>query len=195
MPLIDLSSSALIVIDAQHCFYGADRHDVDRERLSEVITRVAWVGGVGRALDVPTIITEEDAARNGGTDPRIVAQLSPGTPTFAKHAFSAVDNADIIAAIEATAKDTVVLVGLETDICVAQTALRLQDHGKRVFVVHDAVFSPGQSHANGLARMERAGIELVSAKELLYDWVRTLERIREFCGANPELSTPPGFSL
>ena len=58
-----------------------------------------------------------------------------------------------------------------------------------------SLFSPGAAHANGLGRMERAGVELVSAKELAYDWLRTVTRVREFFRANRDLADPPGFSL
>ena len=77
----------------------------------------------------------------------------------------------------------------------AHSALRLRQLAKRVVVVHDAVFSPNRAHANGLARLERAGVELVSAKELVYDWVRSVEAIQSFKRENPQLASPPGFSL
>ena len=87
------------------------------------------------------------------------------------------------------------LIGLETDVCVAHSALGLKDLGQRVVAVHDAVFSPGAAHANGLGRLDRAGVELVSAKELAYDWLRTLTGVREFFRDNQDLADPPGFSL
>jgi nicotinamidase-related amidase len=87
------------------------------------------------------------------------------------------------------------LVGLETDICVAHSALGLQELGKRVVAVRDALFSPGVAHAHGLGRMERAGVEFVSAKELAYDWLRTVADARDFFRANRDLASPPGFAL
>lgn len=51
-------------------------------------------------------------------------------------------NPDILAAIEATGASTAVLVGLETDVCVAHSALGLKEFGKRVVAVHDTLFSP-----------------------------------------------------
>jgi len=43
--------------------------------------------------------------------------------------------------------------------------------------------------------MERAGVELVSAKEVAYDWLRTVTGAREFFRANRDLADPPGFFL
>ena len=64
-----------------------------------------------------------------------------------------------------------------------------------VAAVSDALFSPGAAHLHGLDRLRAEGVQLVSAKELFYDWARTLEDVRALVAANPELETPPGFSL
>jgi nicotinamidase-related amidase len=195
MPLIDLKQSMLLVIDAQQDFYPAGRGDVDRAVLGEMLRRAAWVSAVAARLGVPVVVTEEDAAVNGPTAEDIREMLPPGAPVLPKWIFGAPGDPGILAEIEATGASTAVLVGLETDVCVAHSALGLKEIGKRVVAVHDALFSPGAAHANGLGRMERAGVELVSAKELAYDWLRTLTGAREFFRANRDLADPPGFSL
>ena len=103
----------------------------------------AWVAGAAAELGVPIVVTEEGAAYNGRTVDAVLAALPDGTPILPKGVFAAPDNPDILAAVEATGRSTVVLVGLETDVCVAHSALRFQDGGKRVAAVHDALFSPG----------------------------------------------------
>jgi nicotinamidase-related amidase len=195
MPLIDVRQSMLLVIDAQQDFYPARRVDVDRAVLGEMFRRAAWVTAVAARLGVLVVVTEEDAAVNGATAEVIREVLPEGAPVLPKWVFGAVGNPGILAAIEAAGASTAVLVGLETDVCVAHSALGLQEFGKRVVVVHDAVFSPGGAHASGLGRMERARVEMVSAKELAYDWLRTVTGVREFFRANPDLADPPGFSL
>jgi nicotinamidase-related amidase len=195
MPLIDVDRSMLLVIDAQQEFYAPERVDIDRMALGEVFQRAAWVVGVARGLGVPVVVTEEDASVHGETAAAIRDRLPDAAPVLAKWTFGAADNPQILDAIEATGAGTVVLVGLETDVCVAHSALGLKDRGKQVVAVHDALFSPGRAHANGLGRMERANVELVSAKELAYDWLRTVPASRAFFAANPGLREPPGFKL
>jgi nicotinamidase-related amidase len=195
MPLIDVKQSMLLVIDAQQDFYPPRRVDVDRAVLGDMFRRTAWVTAVAARLGVAIVVTEEDAAVNGATAEVIREVLPDSAPVLPKWVFGATSNPDILAAIEAAGASTAVLVGLETDVCVAHSALGLQESGKRVVAVHDALFSPGAAHANGLGRMERAGVELVSAKELAYDWLRTVTGVREFFRANPDLADPPGFSL
>jgi nicotinamidase-related amidase len=195
MPLIDMKRSMLLVIDAQQDFYPARRADVDRAALGVMLRRAAWVTAVAGRLGVPVVVTEEDAAVNGATA-EIIREVLPKVATvLPKWTFGAPGNPDILAAIEATGASTAVLIGLETDVCVAHSALGLMEFGKRVVAVHDALFSPGAAHANGLGRMERAGVELVSAKELAYDWLRTVTGVREFFRGNRDLADPPGFSL
>jgi len=196
MRLLERSDSVLAIIDAQPGFYGgAPLVGGDRERLTLLIERCAWLAGVAAALGVPVVVTEEDPARNGPTGAAIVARLPGGTHPFTKPAFSLADVPEILAAVEATGRRTVVLAGLETDVCVAQSALGLLDRGFRVAAVADALFAPGAMHEHGLARMRAAGVELVHAKGVYYEWVRTLADARAFEASHPALADPPGFSL
>jgi hypothetical protein len=67
--------------------------------------------------------------------------------------------------------------------------------GYHVAAVSDALFSPGTAHRHGLERLRAEGVQLLSAKELFYDWARSLADVRALVRAYPELETPPGFSL
>jgi nicotinamidase-related amidase len=195
MPLVDRSDSMLLVIDVQEGFYPDSRTDVDRAAFERFLDRVAWVVGVAARLRVPIIVTEEDRAKNGETSGRVAANVPPSAGVFEKAVFAAPDNPEISVAIDAVGAKTAVIVGLETDVCVSHSALRLKEQSKRVVAVGDALFSPGDAHSNGLRRLREAGVELVSAKELFYDWVPTLAGVRQFRDSNPDLVDPPGFSL
>jgi hypothetical protein len=67
--------------------------------------------------------------------------------------------------------------------------------GFRVAVVEDAVGSPGSAHAAGLDRMRRAGVIPVVAKQLHYEWMRTVARSRAFHAERPDFENPPGVLL
>lgn len=185
----------LVLIDAQPGFYGPDRADVDRQAHVAALARCAWVAAVAAALDIPIVVTEEDPATNGPTASEITAVLPMGTPVFDKKVFGADDDPEIDAAVRGHGRGTVVLVGTETDVCVAHSAMGWRGAGLRVVVVHDAVHSAGEGHRNGLNRLWQDRIELVSAKELYYEWLRTLPAVRDFDAHHPELASPPGFSL
>jgi nicotinamidase-related amidase len=188
--LLERSDSLLVVVDAQPGF-----HRIPDDRAPDILARIAWLVGVAVALDVPVLVTEEDAARNGSTAPDIVAHLPPSTPVLAKPVFGLADDPGILAAVEATGRQTAVLVGMETDVCVAHSALGLLDRDMRVVVVSDATYSPGAMHDGGLRRIAEAGGIVSHAKGVYYEWVRTLAASREFERAHPDLTEPPGFGL
>lgn len=195
MPHLDVDDCILVVIDAQPGFYGPTRTDVDVALFEAALTRSAWVAGLATALDVPVVLTEEDAGMNGATAEGIRRAVRPDSPVLVKQVFGANANPDIDAAVRTHGRGTVVLVGLETDVCVAHSAIGWRGDGLRSVVVHDAVYSAGQGHANGLSRLRWDGIEMLSAKELYYEWLPDLPTVRAFNAKHPELVDPPGFSL
>ncbi|SEM30020.1 isochorismatase family protein [Streptacidiphilus jiangxiensis] len=140
---------------------------MDRLRYYEVVQRVAWLTGVADRIGIP-VVTEEDPEGNGHAEPAIGDRRPETAVILPKNAFSVCDNPDIAAAIDATGRNTMVLVGLETDICVAHSAIRLHEAGKRVVVAHDTTFSPAIAHERGLRRLAAQGIETLSAKEVFY---------------------------
>jgi len=185
--LLEREDCVLIVIDTQPGFVGSA--DVD------VVARIAWLVRVAAALDVPVVVTEEQPDRNGPTEQTVAAAVPSSTAVFTKPVFSLADVPDILAAVEATSRRTAVLVGAETDVCVAQSALGLLDRGFMVAVVADATYAPGAMHEHGLRRIAGAGGAVVHAKGVYYEWLRTVEAATDFRRAHTALGDPPGFSL
>ncbi len=195
MPRTAVNESLLLVIDAQAGFYPESRVDVDQAAKDACLSVVAWLCGVARVIGVPTIVTEEDEELNGPTAKDITSQLAAGTPVHDKRVFGAADNPAIWRDIQASQRSTVVLAGMETDVCVSHTAFGLKERGLHPVVVQNAVFSAGEAHASGLARLRQESVELVSAKEVFYDWFRDLATVVSFGEKHPDLHSPPGFSL
>ena len=194
MPILDASDCVLLVVDTQPGFYG-ERVDVDRGAFEAFVARVAWVTAVAAALDVAVVETVERPERNGETAPAVKDALPRGCPRFTKAVFGATGNDEIRRWLLGQRRRTAVLVGMETDVCIAHSAIGLLDAGFRVAAVTDAMFSPGAAHEHGLERMRGAGAELVSAKGLFYEWLPSLEHVRTFKAAHPDLGRPLGFSL
>ncbi len=187
--LIDESDSVLVVIDTQPGF-------LDKLNPSQAETlegRIAWLVRLALALDVPIVLTQEEPDRNGGPAASVDVLVPPDVTRHTKPAFGLAACPPIVADIERSGRGTAVLCGLETDVCVAQSAFGLDDRGMRVVVVSDAVGSPGEAHEQGLARMRDGGLELVGLKGLTYEWLRTVERAGEIDQLLPE--PPPGIVL
>ena len=190
--LVDVDDSVLCVIDVQPGFVDGLGSGPARRPLVE---RIVWVAALAGALDVPVVVTEEDPDRNGSTLAEVLDRISPDSPRHRKEVFGLADVPEILASVEATGRRSAVLVGMETDVCVAQSALGLLDRGYRVVVVRDAVASPGVAHDEGLERMRDAGAALVGAKGLLYEWVRTVDRAQEVDDAMAGVPVPDGLIL
>ncbi len=102
----------------------------------------------------------------------------------------------IMAALKDTGRGTAILVGLETDVCIAHSAIGLLQQGYRVVVVADATASPGTGHEVGLERVRGAGTLLSSVKSLYFEWIRTANRSDEFMEKYAaEIGLPEGITL
>jgi len=180
--LLDRDDSVLVVIDAQPRFLGAE--------ADAAIERMAWLVAVAARLGVPIVVTEEEPQRNGATDARVADQCPADTPVLTKPTFGLVGTPEIIDTIRATARGTAVLVGCETDVCVAQSAIGLLTAGFACVVVDDATFSTGEMHERGLARLASEGVARNHAKGVTYEWLRTVELAHAVLD-DPSLPSPP----
>ncbi len=181
--LIDVNDCLLIVIDVQ----GAFLEKLPPEEAKSLVGRIVWLMQVADRLGVPMIGTAEDVTQLGGLVDEVGDVLpenvfaKPGeVAVFNKMVFGLADQPDILAAVEKVGRKTAVLVGLETDVCVAHSALGLLQKGCNVVAIIDATASPENSHAIGLERMKRAGVLLMSCKSLFYEWVRTVKNAESF---------------
>ncbi len=187
-PLLVATDCLLVVIDTQPGFLER----LDPPVAASIAERIAWLARVAAHLDVPTVATEEEPGKHGSTDRRILDVMPAGMTRHDKAVFGLADQPDILAAVEATGRGTAVLVGLETDVCVAQSAVGLLARGVRVAVVADATASPAGGTAAGLDRIRAAGGLLTTTKGLFYEWTRTVALADEVVASVPP---PAGLVL
>lgn len=159
-------SSLLCVVDIQERLLAA-MPDADR-----VVARSARLATAAGLLGVPTVLTEQYPRGLGCTPASIAAALPPA---IEKMSFSCCGCPGFRAAIPA-ATEGVVLCGLETHVCIAQTALDLLADGLAVFVAVDAVASRhAVDHEVALQRLEAAGAVLTTTEAVLFEWCRSAE--------------------
>lgn len=166
--LLDRRRCLLAVIDVQTAFL----RKLPEAARDPLVARIAWLIRAARMLEVPVIAMGEDLAENGPPVAEVSDALPPGTAIHDKHVFGLAGQPDILAALTATGREQAVLVGLETDVCVSQSALGLLEAGWQVAVASDACGSP--DHAAGLARMSGAGVAVSTVKGVYYEWARDL---------------------
>lgn len=188
--LFDRDKSCLVVIDVQQ--YFLDKLPV--EQREPLVARIAWLMRVARTLGIPVIATAEDTENDG---PMVggLREMMPGqSVVHDKMVFGLAGQPSILADVEAAGRGELVLVGLETDVCVAHSAIGLLELGYRVAVIDDATASPPPHHAFGLARARDAGAVITSVKGIYYEWVRDLATMHRLRSQLPS-DLPPGLSL
>lgn len=185
--LTDVSDSVLFVIDVQRHFLDK----LDDHLVEPLVNRIGWIAGIAVELGVPIVATAEEVAEVGPTVPEVARVFAAGTTEHNKMVFGLAGDPDILGAVRELGRTTAVLVGLETDVCVMQSALGLLEHGFRVVVLSDATASPGPSHDAGLLRMRDAGVIVSTVKGTYYEWVRTLAFMDEHLDDSPLLTDAP----
>lgn len=189
MPLIDRAESVLVVVDTQPGFFAEE--EPDHSAALDAVERERWLAAVARRLEIPAVVTEEAPEREGATDPGVLECLDPRAPVLTKPSFGLAECPDIVQAILQTKRSTAVLMGFETDVCVSQSAIGLKDMGFRVAVVADASYTQDAlQHEFGLARMRQLDIEIVHAKGVAFEWMRTVDVAIETTRAVNETRLP-----
>ena len=157
----------LVMIDFQERLMPAMK---DYEELEESVCKL--VHGI-HTLDVPIIVTQQYTKGLGSTVPDIAEALGEFSP-IEKTDFSAAGELDFLEAINEAGKTTVILCGIETHVCVAQTALILLELGYDVFLVEDAVSSRDKNDKKvAIRRMVQAGARPVTVEAVLFELLGT----------------------
>jgi nicotinamidase-related amidase len=170
--LVDVEDSVLIVVDTQPGFLDK----LENDATARLVERIAWLVRLARECRVPIVVTEEAPSKNGATANGVLRWLPDHLVRHEKPSFGLAACPPIMADLERHARRTAVLCGLETDVCVAQSAIGLAEGGWDVVVVSDAVASPGIAHAQGSERIRDVGVTMIGLKGLCYEWLRTVER-------------------
>jgi nicotinamidase-related amidase len=162
--LIDAPRSQLLVIDLQDRLLPAIH---DHEHL---LRNVLWLIRAAQKIGVPVAAVEQYPKGLGRTV-NGVRELLPDGALAAKLRFSAVA-AECLPPLPGSERPQVVLVGIETHVCLLQTALELVEEGKEVYVVADAV---GSRHVEdrdcALARMRQEGARIVTREMVVFEWL------------------------
>ena len=188
--LFDRDKSCLVVIDVQQ--YFLEKLPLDWRQ--PLVARIAWLMGVARVHGIPIIATAENITRDGPLVAELVRELPADAAVHDKMVFGLCGQASILDGVKRLGRSEFILVGLETDVCVAHSAIGLMDQGFRVAVVEDATASPPPHHAHGIRRLSAAGAVITSVKGIYYEWMRDIDtdnRTRQHMNS----PLPPGLTL
>ncbi len=180
--MLESRSALLVVVDVQvkllPFIHGAE----------EMVGQIGRLVRGFRIAGAPVLVTEQYRKGLGETDPRIqeiVAEKDPISrqshpfEPLEKMSFSCGRDEGFLRALEATGRRQIVLCGIESHVCVYQTAMDLLDRHFHVEVAADAVSSRAALNREiALRRLESEGVKLTTVESAVFEML-------EACGTEP----------
>ena len=168
--------TGLVVIDVQGKL-ASIVHDSEA-----FIANLVKLVKAAKLLGMPILWLEQNPEKLGATVPELREVLDTVKP-IAKYSFSACGEPDFINAVKKAKMNSWLITGIETHICVYQTALGFLDLGYDVELVSDCVSSRTVENKDmALAKLARKGAELTSLEMCLFELIGDC-RADEFRGA------------
>jgi nicotinamidase-related amidase len=163
--LIDRDRSFLLLVDVQERLLPAMADPAPMLRNAAILLQAA------ARLAVPVLASEQYPQGLGHTVGELASLLPPGAVTE-KLAFSCLGESALRGRIAALGRTQAVLCGIESHVCVLQTAFDLAAGGYQTFVARDATTSRHPlSVEAALARFQKAGIDVVTTEMVVFEWL------------------------
>lgn len=169
--MLNIETSALIIIDIQDRLVKASQYG---EEAANSMIKMAKTANI---LSIPTIVTEQYPKGLGSTVQGLLDSLSQDSFTIEKSSFSALLQPEFnqkIQELKNSGKNQIVIGGIETHICVLQTAADLISEGFEVYVVKDACASRNKKeYKTGLELLKQYGAKITCVEIALFEWLKT----------------------
>jgi len=157
--------TALVVIDFQGSLFGTMDRDVGRRTLAKTILLIESA----KILGLPVVVTEQYPRGLGVTMDEVRSALGDAYRPLEKVSFSLVGEPAAARVVRELGRLNFILCGMETHVCVLQSALDLIGEGFVPYVAADAVCSRERlDWEAGLSVMEGAGAEITSAETIVF---------------------------
>lgn len=152
--IIDIQQAMLKVIDSWEMIAGKAKQLIQS----------------ANALEVPILITEQYKKGLGETLPDLIQEVE-SPQIFQKEHFSACLEEDFIPTVQSFNRKKVIVVGMETHVCVLQTCLDLIKAGFQVYLAADAVASRVNDNRDiALDLLRQAGAVIASTEIIIFQW-------------------------
>ncbi len=163
--LLKRDLSCLLLIDVQEKLTPLVKNPDD------LVNNCKWLMNIASELDVPILLTEQYSKGLGKTVESLRC-LVPGDIDVDKVHFSCYKDSVFLKSWGKLNKKQVIIAGIETHVCVLQTALDLLSAGVDVYVVVDAVSSRNPfDNQYALERMRAEGVRLVTREMVFFEWM------------------------
>lgn len=167
--LCERENSVLVMVDIQTRLTAAMPVKVlaRLQRYTTLLLRAAV------AMGIPVSITEQYPQGLGRLEPDIEKLLPADTQRYEKTSFSCAGANRFLTDLQQSGRRQVLLTGMETHVCILQTAVDLLNSGYQVIVVSEAVCSRHrESYETALQRMRQAGVIIANSESVVFEWLR-----------------------
>jgi nicotinamidase-related amidase len=162
MPESGAPGAALLAIDLQSTLL-----DIMSDAAG-VRSRAGLALAAAHGLGIPVVFSEQVPAKLGPTLPAL-RKCAPDAKVFGKDTFSALSNEALAAHLHEAGVEHLLLCGLETPVCVYQTALSALGFGMQVTVLSDAVGARRDADAAAcFAALRHAGVHVLPVETVFY---------------------------
>lgn len=164
--MLNRTKAVIVFIDVQGRLHELM---VEKESLDANMEKLIQCA---QLLEIPLLGTEQLPEKLGPTNEPYKTLLE-GVPMIGKSSFSCCDDLAFMELFHAVEKKQVILMGIESHICVYQTAVDLLEQGIEVYVAADAVSSRVQEHKElALDAMRQAGAVVLPTESILMALLR-----------------------
>jgi nicotinamidase-related amidase len=167
--LLQAADSCVLLIDMQEKVLPLI---IDHEML---VANCQWIIKLADRLQIPFLISEQCS---NGTSPTVAPlnQFITDDNRFEKIHFSCTSESDCLTRILSMKRQQIILIGIETHVCILQSAIELRMHGKEVYVVADATSARQKIDIEkALQRMRSEGIHIITKEMVFFEWIRKAE--------------------
>ena len=165
--MLEEDNAVLVLVDVQEKLFAVTH---DRETLLKNLETL--IRGM-QALEVPIIWMEQIPEKMGPSIPEIRNMLKHNIQPISKTSFSCYLEPEFGKTLTESGRKQVLLAGIETHVCVYQTAADLVKYGYHVEVLEDCTSSRTESNRNtGLKKIQNTGAGLTSVETLLFEMMK-----------------------
>lgn len=170
--MLSAEDTLVFVIDIQDKLVGALNKNV-------IVSNAVKVVSAANELCIPVLLTEQYPKGLGNTVQQLKEVLPENSKIVEKTYFNALLEDGMLEKIKSYGKKQIVILGIETHICVYQTASALVKEGFEVYVIKDACASRNKyEFKQGIEAMRDNGVKISCVEIALFEWLKGSKNLK-----------------
>ncbi len=165
--MLNSTKSMVLMIDVQEKLVKATNADQEAINAGKMLA-------AANILGLPVLVSEQYPKGLGSTVANVSEHFTENTKVIEKSSFSILKEENALETIKSYGKKQIILFGIETHICVLQTAIELIENGFEVYLIKNASKSRQEfEHFAGIDVMKEEGVHVVTLEIALFELLET----------------------